>query len=90
MSSTNKALKSLRGKKLKTQQEIANKMGISRQVYNYYENEATKCELNIIFKILNCLDATDEEFDEFFIALKQDYLSCKNQSKEKQEQEKEE
>lgn len=76
MNST-KALKSLRGKKLKTQQEIANKMGVSRQVYNYYENEATKCELNIIFKILNCLDATDEEFDEFFIALKQDYLSCK-------------
>ena len=76
MNST-KALKSLRGKKLKTQQEIANKIGISRQVYNYYENEATKCELNIIFKILNCLEATDEEFDEFFIALKQDYLSQK-------------
>lgn len=83
MNST-KALKSLRGKKLKTQQEIANKIGISRQVYNYYENEATKCELNIIFKILNCLKATDEEFDEFFIALKQDYLSYKNK-KEKEE-----
>lgn len=83
MNST-KALKSLRGKKLKTQQEIANKIGISRQVYNYYENEATKCELNIIFKILNCLEATDEEFDEFFIALKQDYLSYKNE-KEKEE-----
>lgn len=83
MNST-KALKSLRGKKLKTQQEIANKIGISRQVYNYYENEATKCELNIIFKILNCLEATDEEFDEFFIALKQDYLSYKNK-KEKEE-----
>lgn len=82
MNST-KALKSLRGKKLKTQQEIANKIGISRQVYNYYENEATKCELNIIFKILNCLEATDEEFDEFFIALKQDYLSYKNE-KEKE------
>lgn len=76
MNST-KALKSLRGKKLKTQQEIADKMGISRQVYNYYENETTKCELNIIFRILNSLEATDAEFDEFFIALKQDYLSCR-------------
>lgn len=83
MNST-KALKSLRGKKLKTQQEIANKIGISRQVYNYYENEATKCELNIIFKILNCLEATDEEFDEFFIASKQDYLSYKNKKKKEE------
>lgn len=66
MNST-KALKSLRGKKLKTQQEIADKIEISRQVYNYYENETTKCELNIIFRILNSLEATDAEFDEFFL-----------------------
>lgn len=83
MNST-KALKSLRGKKLKTQQEIADKIGVSRQVYNYYENETTKCELNVIFKILHCLEATDSEFDEFFNGLKQDFLSCDTEQKEKE------
>lgn len=81
MNST-KALKSLRGKKLKTQQEIADKIGVSRQVYNYYENETTKCELNVIFKILRCLEATDSEFDEFFNGLKQDFLSYNEKEKE--------
>ena len=77
MNSTN-ALKSLRGKKLKTQQEIADKLGVSRQVYNGYENEILKCDLNLIIKILNILEATDQEIDEFFIGLKQDFLSYEN------------
>ena len=77
MNSTN-ALKSLRGKKLKTQQEVADSLGVSRQVYNGYENEVLKCDLSLIIKILNILEATDQEVDEFFIGLKQDYLSYKN------------
>ena len=77
MNSTN-ALKSLRGKKLKTQREIADKLGVSRQVYNGYENEVLKCDLNLIIKILNILEATEQEIDEFFIGLKQDFLSYKN------------
>lgn len=70
-----KALKSLRGKKMRTQQEIADRMGISRQIYNGYENDTSKCELDTIFRILNCLEASDSEIEEFFSALKQDYLS---------------
>ena len=49
MNST-KALKSLRGKKMKTQQEIADIIGVSRQIYNSYENDPSKCELDLIFK----------------------------------------
>ena len=77
MNST-KALKSLRGKKMKTQQEVADKIGVSRQVYNGYENDTSKCELDTIFKILNSLDASDLEIDEFLHGLKQDYLSYNN------------
>lgn len=83
MNST-KALKSLRGKKMKTQQEIADKIGISRQMYNAYENDTTKCELDLIFKILDSLDATDIEVEEFLFGLKQDYLSYNLKSKEKE------
>lgn len=74
MNST-RALKSLRGKKLKSQQDIANKMGITRQSYNAYENDTSKCELDVLFEILNILEATDQEIDEFLFSLKQDYLS---------------
>ncbi len=76
MNST-KALKSLRGKKMKTQQEVADKLGMSRQIYNSYENDTSKCELDLIFKILNSLEATDQEFDDFLNGLKQDYMSYK-------------
>ena len=76
MSST-KALKSLRGKKMKTQQEVADMLGISRQVYNSYENDTSKCELDLLFKILYSLEATDQEFDEFLNGLNQDYMSYK-------------
>ena len=70
------SLKSLRGKKLKTQREIADKIGVSRQMYNTYENDISKCELDTIFKIMNALDATEQEFDEFLFSLKQDFMSC--------------
>lgn len=75
---TTNVLKSLRGKKLKTQQEIADKLGVSRQIYNGYENDILKCNLNLIVKILNTLEATDQEVEEFFNGLKQDFLSYKN------------
>lgn len=81
MNST-KALKSLRGKKMKTQQEIADIIGVSRQIYNSYENDPSKCELDLIFKILNSLEVTDQEFDDFLNGLKQDYLSYLKEKEE--------
>lgn len=80
MNST-KALKSLRGKKMKTQQEVADLLGVSRQIYNSYENDTTKCELDLIFKILNVLDATDLEIDDFLNGIKQDFMSYESLEK---------
>lgn len=69
-------LKGLRGKRLKTQDDIANKINTSRQMYCTYENNILQCEFNLVFKILNALDINEIELDEFLFALKQDYLSC--------------
>lgn len=71
------AIKSLRGKKLLTQEEVANRLGVIRQTYNTYESNPLKLELNVIINILNALEATVEEREEFFNALKQDFMSCK-------------
>ena len=72
------ALKSFRGKRLKTQDDISNILSVSRATYCTYENNPIQCELDLIFKILNSLDVSDEEFAIFLNALKQDYLSYKN------------
>jgi len=71
------AIKSLRGKKLLTQEEVANRLGVIRQTYNTYESNPLKLELNVIINILNALEATVEEREEFFNALKQDFMSYK-------------
>lgn len=71
----NENLKSLRGKKLMTQQEVADKMGISRQTYNNYETDIFNITLNKIFEILQALDATPEEMSVFFYELQQDKMS---------------
>lgn len=72
---TSKILKSFRGKKLLTQDEVANKLTISRQMYNIYENNALKCDLNTLMKILQVLDINETDFKEFLYALEQDYKS---------------
>lgn len=71
------AIKSLRGKKLLTQEVVANRLGVIRQTYNTYESNPLKLELNVIINILNALEATVEEREEFFNALKQDFMSYK-------------
>lgn len=69
------ALKRLRGKKLLTQQELADRIGITRQNYNIWENNTLNCDLDTIFKVLKLLEANDNEIEEFFCELKQDYMS---------------
>ncbi len=73
-----KIIKSFRGKQLLTQDDVANKLGMSRQMYNLCENDLLHCQLELILKILNVLKVNEEEAYEFFNALKQDYLSYKN------------
>jgi len=68
-------LKGFRGKRLLTQDNIAKKLGISRQIYNVYENDLTHCELDLIMKILSNLEINEIELMEFLNALKQDYMS---------------
>ena len=71
------ALKSFRGKRLKTQDDISNILNVSRQMYCMYENNPLQCELDLIFKILNSLNVDDTEIEFFLNAIKQDYLSYK-------------
>ena len=71
------ALKRLRGKKLKTQQDIAEKINVSRQTYNTYENNLSVLSLDQIQEILIALEANDEEIKEFFYEIQQDILSHK-------------
>ena len=68
-------LKGFRGKRLLTQDNMAKRLGISRQIYNGYENDLTHCELDLIMKILSNLEISENELSEFLIALKQDYMS---------------
>ena len=77
---TNLILKGIRGKKLLTQDNIAKKLGISRQAYNTYENDMLHCDLDLVIKILDVLDANESEIDEFLNAIKQDYLSYRLQN----------
>ena len=41
-------IKSLRGKRLLTQDNMADKLKISRQAYNNYENDLIHCDLDLI------------------------------------------
>lgn len=83
---TSTVIKSYRGKLLLTQDAIADKMGISRQMYNSYENDLLHCQLDVVLKILANLNVDDSQIGEFLNALKQDYMSYKADkiSKEKE------
>lgn len=81
MNST-KILKGLRAKRLLTQDAIAIKINVSRQMYCTYENNLMQCELDLIFKILNVLNVNAIELTEFLNALKQDYMSYNESKKE--------
>jgi len=72
---TSKILKSLRAKRLLTQDDIALKLGITRQTYNAYENNPLKCDLNTLIQLVSTLKANDLEYQEFFNAIEQDFMS---------------
>ena len=68
-------IKSLRGKRLLTQDNMADKLKISRQAYNNYENDLIHCDLDLVMKILNALSVDNQELKDFLNALEQDYMS---------------
>lgn len=72
---TSLSIKSIRCKKLKSQQEIADKIGVARQTYNGYENNIMNCDLDTVLRILEALECNKTELKDFFYALEQDILS---------------
>ncbi len=70
-------LKNIRSRRNITQEEISNKLNVSRQTYVNCENNILEQELSTVFNIFKTLSITDKEINDFFIALKQDYLSYK-------------
>lgn len=74
MNST-KVLKGFRAKKLLSQEKVAENLGITRQTYNTLENDLLHNDFTLVFKLLNFLEVTEQDFDEFLNALKQDYKS---------------
>lgn len=73
--SPSELLKSYRGRRLKSQEEIAKILNITRQTYTTWENNPISVETNILFNILMAIDADESEVHDFFIALEQDYMS---------------
>ena len=67
-------IKSLRTKHGFTQEDMAQRLEISRQTYTNLENNPTKADLEKVYKIFNLLN---EPIDDFLYAVKQDYLSQK-------------
>ena len=74
MNSTN-VIKGFRGKKLLSQENVAELLGITRQTYNSLENDLLHNDFTLIFKLLEVLNISEQEVNEFFNALKQDYMS---------------
>ena len=68
-------IRGLRGKKSLSQEDVALVLGISRQTYNSLENDLLKNDFRLIFKLLEVLDASESEQNDFFDALRQDYKS---------------
>lgn len=70
-------IKGIRNKHGLTQDDMAKMLNMSRQNYNIIENNPTKADLDKIYEIFKVLD---EPIDDFLYALKQDYVSYKEES----------
>lgn len=73
-------LKSIRARRNITQEDIATKIGVSRQTYVNCENNILNEELSTIFKIFNILSINDSEMLDFFKALERDFMSYKKEN----------
>lgn len=73
----NEALKSLRCKKLLTQEDVSNSLNISRQTYSNWENKVDSLSLEQIFNLFKVFNASELEIKEFFDAIQQDNMSNK-------------
>ena len=72
---TTDIIKSFRTKRGLKQEDVANMLKISRQTYNSLENDLLNNDCMLLFKLLEIFELSDNEINEFFDVLKQDYLS---------------
>ena len=68
-------IKGFRGKKALSQENVAELLKITRQTYNSLENDLLHNDFELVFRLLSVLKLSENEINEFFDALKQDYLS---------------
>ena len=68
-------LKSYRGRRLKSQEDIAKKLKVTRTTYATWENNPISVETNTLFDILLAIKVDESEIHDFFNALEQDFLS---------------
>ena len=69
-------IKSIRNKYGYTQDDMAKMLDITRQSYNSLENNPSKASFDKIYEIFRLLN---EDITDFLVALKQDYVSQKEQ-----------
>lgn len=74
---TTNVIKGFRAKKQLSQENVAELLGITRQTYNSLENDLLNNDFTLVFKLLKVLNISEQEVNEFFSTLKQDYLSYK-------------
>lgn len=77
-----KVLKGFRGKRGLSQEQVANMLGMTRQTYNSIENDILHNNYLMSFELLEVLELNELEQDEFFNAVRQDYMSYKQEIKE--------
>ena len=65
-------LKGIRKKHGLTQEKMSKLLDMTRQNYNYLENNPLKASLDKLFCIFELLN---EDIDDFLLAIEQDYLS---------------
>lgn len=68
-------LKSYRGRRLKSQEDIAKILKVTRTTYATWENNPISVETNTLFDILLAIKVDESEIHDFFNALEQDFLS---------------
>lgn len=72
---TTNVIKGFRAKKKLSQENVAELLGITRQTYNSLENDLLNNDFTLVFKLLKVLNISEQEVNEFFSTLKQDYMS---------------
>lgn len=70
---TENVIRSIRVKRNLSQEQLADKMGLSRQGYHLIENDIINRDISMLFKLMNILEVSSLEKEELFNAIKLDF-----------------